>query len=96
MRLIHHQPFTTEEIEFYRQLVFHNLTHGLQNVLEAADHLELALSSEKDAQAIEDAPDIKDGEPFPMEYKGVLQRMWRDESVQAAIARGNEFALPEK
>lgn len=35
MRLIHKVPFTAEEIEIYRQLVFNNLVHGMRLVLES-------------------------------------------------------------
>lgn len=43
-----------------------------------------------------DAPDLRDGDPFPMEYLEPLQSLWKDPGVEAAIARGNEAALPEK
>jgi guanine nucleotide-binding protein subunit alpha len=98
MRLIHGIPFTAGEIEHYRQLVFSNLTHGIAGALDAADALELELSSqaEKDATMVENAPDVKDGQPFPPEFKGALFRLWAERAVQIAVERGNEFALPEK
>jgi guanine nucleotide-binding protein subunit alpha len=98
MRLIHGMPFTSSEIEHYRQLVFNNLTHGMAAILEALDHLELDLhaAAEKDAALIEDAPDVKDGQPFPPEFKDALARLWAERNVQVAVTRGNEFALPEK
>ena len=43
-----------------------------------------------------DAPDLRDGDPFPMEYLEPLQSLWKDPSLEAAISRGNEAALPEK
>jgi len=47
MRLIHRVPFSTQEQEFYRQLVFSNLTTlGLRVVLEAMDDMDLKLSEE--------------------------------------------------
>jgi len=45
---------------------------------------------------IMDAPDLRDGDPFPMEYLEPLQSLWKDPSLEAAISRGNEAALPEK
>jgi guanine nucleotide-binding protein subunit alpha, other len=98
MRLIHRVPFTPGEIEFYRQLVFSNLTYGLKCVLDAMDELELSYD-DKNADAVklvEDAPDIKDHDEFPPEYEEALARLWRDEAIQKTIVRGNEFALPEK
>ncbi|KAI8983317.1 heterotrimeric G protein alpha subunit 4 [Trametes punicea] len=97
MRLIHRVPFSSQEIESYRQLVFNNLTHGLTSVLEAMEDMELEVSPENQhlVQMIQDASDIKDGEPFPIEYRDVLKRLWEDPNVQAAYSRGNEAALPE-
>ena len=98
MRLIHRVPFSTQEIESYRQLVFNNLTHGLHSVINAMEDMELNVSEENQelVHYIEDAADIKDGEPFPSEYRDILRRLWEDTNVQAAYARGNEAALPEK
>jgi hypothetical protein len=38
----------------------------------------------------------RDGQAFPLEYLDVLSGLWKDPSIQRAIARGNEAALPEK
>lgn len=46
MRLIHKVPFTPQEVEFYRQLVFNNITQGLRTVLEAMQDLELEVEDE--------------------------------------------------
>ena len=98
MRLIHRVPFSSQEIESYRQLIFNNLTHGLKNVIDAMEDMELEVSPENRdlVPVIEDASDIKDGEPFPTEFHTILKRLWEDPNVQAAYARGNEAALPEK
>ncbi|TBU48722.1 heterotrimeric G protein alpha subunit 4 [Dichomitus squalens] len=97
MRLIHRVPFSSQEIESYRQLIFNNLTHGLKNVIDAMEDMELEVSPENQdlVPIVEDASDIKDGEPFPTEFHDVLKRLWEDPNVQAAYARGNEAALPE-
>lgn len=44
---------------------------------------------------IELAPDLKDGEPFPLNYLTPLRSLWKDIGVQKALRRGNEVALPE-
>lgn len=43
-----------------------------------------------------EAPDLRDQEPFPIEYFKCLQALWQDDGVKKAIARSNEAALPEK
>jgi guanine nucleotide-binding protein subunit alpha, other len=98
MRFIHRVPFSPHEIESYRQLVFNNLTHGLKYVLDAMEDMDLKVS-ESNLQyidMIEDASDIRDGEPFPKPYYQALKSLWSDPNVERAWQRGNEAALPEK
>lgn len=98
MRLIHKIPFTPNEVESYRQLVFNNLTHGLKYLLDAMEDMGLEVTPENVdyVEMIENAADIRDGEPFPTSFMGPLQSLWADPMVQKAWERGNEAALPEK
>jgi guanine nucleotide-binding protein subunit alpha len=98
MRLIHRIPFDGPEIEHYRQLVFNNLTRGMQALLESMEDMEIKLSDELQEyiEMIENAPDLRDGEPFPMTFFDPLKTLWADGNVQKAWERGNEAALPEK
>ena len=97
MRLIHKVPFSNQEIETYRQLVFDNLTRGMKYLLDAMDDMDLKVSEDnlQYLDVIENARDIRDGEPFPMSYYDPLKSLWEDPSVQKAWERGNEAALPE-
>ena len=97
MRLIHKVGFTTQEIEQYRQQVFNNLINGLRSILDAMDAFDMRLTARNVPyiDMIEHAPDLRDGEPFPIEYLIPLKSLWRDENLQAAYERGNEAALPE-
>ncbi|EIM92063.1 heterotrimeric G protein alpha subunit 4 [Stereum hirsutum FP-91666 SS1] len=97
MRLIHKIPFTSNEVESYRQLVFNNLTHGLKYLLDAMEDMGLEVTPENVdyVDMIENAADIRDGEPFPTSFMGPLQSLWSDPMVQKAWERGNEAALPE-
>ena len=98
MRLIHNVHFSSQEIEFYRQLVFSNLTRGLEFLLDALEDMELQVAEDNQplVTMIQQAPDLKDGEAFPKEYYEPLKKLWEDEHVQKGWARGNEAALPEK
>lgn len=98
MRLIHKVPFSTQEIENYRQLVFNNLTFGLRYVLEAMDDMELEVADDnlKYLEMMAEVTDLPDGEPFPVQYLEPLKALWSDVNVQKACSRGNEAALPEK
>lgn len=102
MRLIHSVPFTPQEIETYRQLIFMNLTNGIGAVLDAMIDMHLTVSednlphSEFILKAMDEGTDIRDGQPYPHEYLHPLEELWKDEMVQNAVARGNEAAIPEK
>ncbi|KAF8879951.1 heterotrimeric G protein alpha subunit 4 [Infundibulicybe gibba] len=97
MRLIHKVPFSSQEIESYRQLVFDNLTRGIKYVLDAMEDMELKVSEEnmEYLDMIENARDLRDGEAFPVSYYEPLKSLWTDPNVQKAWERGNEAALPE-
>ncbi|KDQ17576.1 hypothetical protein BOTBODRAFT_105257 [Botryobasidium botryosum FD-172 SS1] len=97
MRLIHNVPFTNQEKESYRQLVFSNLVNGMRLIFEAMENFEYEIkeSNQKYLRLIDDAPDIRDGDPFPAEYLETLQLLWNDPQVKKAYARGNEAALPD-
>lgn len=98
MRLIHKVPFSTQEVEGFRQLVFNNLTQGLKYLLDSMEDMELQVSRQN-AQFVElitEARDLRDGEAFPDSYYEPLRQLWADENVQKAWDRGNEAALPEK
>ena len=98
MRLIHKVPFSPQEIENYRQLVFNNLTFGLRYVLEAMEDMELEVADDnvKHLEMMTEITDLSDGEPFPVHYLEPLKVLWADVNVQKAYSRGNEAALPEK
>ena len=98
MRLIHKVPFSSSEIEYYRQLVFDNLTRGLCYLLDAMQDMDLKVSDDNLAHLdlIDGTRDIRDGEPFPLSYYGPLKSLWNDPNVRKAWERGNEAALPEK
>lgn len=98
MRLIHRVPFSSEEIENYRQLVFNNLTTGMAYVLEAMEDmgLEVAEQNLPFVDIIRNARDTQPYQPFPRMYYEPLKSLWEDKAVERTYERGNEAALPEK
>ncbi|KZS90231.1 guanine nucleotide binding protein, alpha subunit [Sistotremastrum niveocremeum HHB9708] len=97
MRVIHGVRWPPEEVENFRHQVFNNLVFGLKEVLDALEYFELELTEENKQYVplFESPPDIKDNEPFPMEYLEPLQKLWADPTIQKAWVRANEAALPE-
>lgn len=97
MRLIHDVHFSPQEFEFYRQLVFNNITQGMKQLLETLPYLDLEIPQElePDAALLEDPPDVKDGQPFPATYLEPLRRLWHNETVQKGWLDG-KAAVPDK
>ncbi|KAI5994612.1 guanine nucleotide-binding protein alpha-2 subunit [Pisolithus orientalis] len=97
MRFIHKIPFSPEETESYRQLVFNNLITGMLYVFDAMEHMELEVAEDNlpCMDVIRNASDLRDHEPFPIMYYDPLKNLWGDKNVQKAYQRGNEAALPE-
>ncbi|KAJ7609486.1 heterotrimeric G-protein alpha subunit, GPA2-like protein [Roridomyces roridus] len=133
MRVIHQVPFTEQERESYRQLVWENVVRGVKYLLDSmadmgiempevyanaapkreglegeegktpgddlprhADYPEVGIDEiAADVAMIETAEDLRDGEAFPMNFYGALDRLWGEEVVRQAWARGNEAAVPE-
>ncbi|KAJ7473105.1 guanine nucleotide binding protein, alpha subunit [Mycena galericulata] len=98
MRLFHGMSFSAREIDSYRQLIFDNLMRGVKYLLD--DLLDMGLElppayTHTDVRLIGSAPDLRDGEPFPREYLGPLQRLWKEEVVRVAWERRDEMAVPE-
>lgn len=98
MRLLYHQPFDAREIEHYRQLVFNNLTCGMQALLGLMQDMDLKLSEELQecVEMITNASGPHGGKPFPMAFFNLLKVLWADSNVQEAWRRGNEAARLEK
>jgi len=98
MRLIHHVPFSPQEVEFFRQIIWNNLTHGVKYILDSMEDMELKVSSENSdhVELVENANDIRDGEAYPQHFFEPLKALWNDKGIQQAWGRGNEAALPEK
>ncbi|KAJ6610197.1 heterotrimeric G protein alpha subunit 4 [Mycena sp. CBHHK59/15] len=97
MRLIHNVPFSSQEVESYRQLVFENVTRGLKALLDAMPDMGLSLPEELQpyAEMVATAEDLRDGEPFPRHLFDPLTALWTNPTVKKARQRGNEIALPE-
>ncbi|KAI0286640.1 guanine nucleotide binding protein, alpha subunit [Russula aff. rugulosa BPL654] len=96
MRLIHRVPFSSQEVESFRQLIFNNLTHGLKYALDSMEDMGLEVSPDNSEhiELVESANDLRDGEVYPQHFYDPLRLLWNDKGVQQAWDRGNEAALP--
>lgn len=70
----------------------------MQALLESMDDMDIKLSENHQdyVELIANAPDLRDGESFPLTFYEPLKTLWADARIQEAWQRGNEAALPEK
>ncbi|GAC71948.1 G-protein alpha subunit [Moesziomyces antarcticus T-34] len=98
MRIIHHIPFTDEERENFRRLVFLNLVQGMKTILDVMEEWAIDLHDHANVEHLAlfvAFPDIAEDEPFPHDYLVALQALWNDQGVQTVYKRGNEAAIPD-
>ncbi|KAJ7886678.1 heterotrimeric G protein alpha subunit 4 [Mycena leptocephala] len=99
MRIIYDVPFSHQEIEFWRQLAFENVLHGMGYLLDSLPDLGLSLPATLSSaeQTINNGKHqyMYDDDTFPEQYLGAIAALWNDLTVQTAIRRGGESALPE-
>ncbi|KAJ1028310.1 hypothetical protein NDA18_002975 [Ustilago nuda] len=98
MRIIHHIPFTEEERENYRRLVFLNLVQGMESILDVMEEWTVDFQNDANIGHLSlfvSYPDISEDEPFPSNYLVALKDLWSDQGVQSVYRRGNEAAVPD-
>ncbi len=99
MRLVHYGPFTRQETESYRQLIYLNITDGLHAGISRMNTSGFSVTEENREllrTVAEHGHDLKDDEPFLTEYRHPIEWLWKDPNVQAMYANGNQAGLPEK
>lgn len=88
MRRFYVGKWSLEENESHRQLVFHNVIHGMNELLDAMQDLDLDLSDDNLANMAfvrnHSTVPIPLGTPFPVELYKPLRSLWDDPNVQTA------------
>lgn len=95
MRYIHAKPFSPDEVEDYRKIVFSNLVTGMRAIIDTMDELGMAVqpNSRKYIAFVDNEPSLSTGEDFPKKYLEALRVLWADKGVQDCYAKRNEYAL---
>lgn len=98
LRVLRGQPFSPDDIETIRQLIFWNLAGGARGLCGAVEDMGITVSENvrSHLEATQDMYDLRDGEPFPKDLLEHLKALWVDPSLQKAWKQGNGTALSEK
>ncbi|EME49409.1 G protein alpha-like subunit [Dothistroma septosporum NZE10] len=96
MRLIHTKGFSTQERKQWKVTIFQNLLHAFQVVFGAMEEQEVDFADNDNirfAEIVAADPDIGADEAMPLDCLNAFRSLWEDQGVQAAIKKGNEYAL---
>lgn len=96
MKLIHHGPYTVQERESYKEIVFSNTVQSMKVLVDAMEVLGLSVVSDEAAHAAQlilGVPDQIETPALPSGVAEAIAVLWRDTGVQSTFARAREFQL---
>jgi guanine nucleotide-binding protein subunit alpha len=96
MKLIYTQGFTKTERLEWRPVIFNNVVQSFRAIHEAMQEMGMDFEhpeNEKNMAQILVECEIGAEEKMPQSYLAPIKALWEDAQVQAAIAKGNEYAL---
>jgi guanine nucleotide-binding protein subunit alpha len=96
MKLIYTQGFTKPERLEWRPVIFSNVIQSFRAIHEAMQDMGMDFEipeNEKNMAQILVECEIGAEEKMPQSYLAPVKALWQDAQVQAAIAKGNEYAL---
>ncbi|KAK5135884.1 hypothetical protein LTR08_004534 [Meristemomyces frigidus] len=96
MRVIHAKGFQLPERKQWKVTIFQNLLHAFQVVFGAMEEQEVDFAEDGNirwAEVIAADPEIGPDDSMPLDCLNAFKSLWRDDGVQAAIKKGNEYAL---
>ncbi|KAK6441684.1 hypothetical protein LTR95_002075 [Oleoguttula sp. CCFEE 5521] len=96
MRLIHTKGFNMVERKQWKVTIFNNLLHAFQVIFGAMEEQDVDFAQDSNirfAEVIAADPEIGTEESMPLDCLNAFKSLWRDEGVQSAIRKGNEYAL---
>ena len=81
----------------HSKIIFSNIVGGMKNLIDIMDERGIAVSQENRGfiEAVDSEPPINTGQPYPIEYQHLLQRLWDDRGVRHCWDTSFNYALPE-
>jgi G-protein alpha subunit. len=92
MRILYGAGFSCEETEDYRIQIFHNLIHGLKDVLDSLPQLSIALSFKNlsNARLLASAKGVDYFVSYPTHLCEPLRSIWEDSACETWRQRRND------
>lgn len=97
MRIIHGQGYSDKDRAEFSSLVYRNIFHGMQILIEAMAALKIAYADagNKRFESVVKAVDREEATEITAEQKTALQGLWSDSGVQKCFERRNEFQISD-
>ena len=96
MRIIHEAGYSPGECKQYRPVVHSNTLQSLFAILQAMKKLEISFSDPlrlKDVKLLFEITGNSSEREITFELAEIMQRIWKDESLQQCYARSREYQL---
>ncbi|KAJ3317716.1 guanine nucleotide-binding protein subunit alpha [Gonapodya sp. JEL0774] len=96
MKLIHDNGYSNDEREAFKEIIFSNTIQSMRVILEAMDHLGIALekdTSKKHREVLMALPPQIEAETFPPDAAAAVKALWADTGVMACFDRSREYQL---
>lgn len=96
MRIIHGEDFDEEARLEFRPTIYHNVMKGAKTLVRAMRTLNIQIKEEGNEEFCDILSSFKSSifEPQQfMQYVEPLQALWKDDGIQEAFSRRNEFQL---
>lgn len=90
------KSFSSSERKQWKVTIFNNLLHAFQVIFGAMEEQEVDFAHEGNirfAEIIAADPEIGTEDSMPLDCMNAFKSLWKDEGVQLAIRKGNEYAL---
>lgn len=96
MRIIYGDGFSDAERQSFKVLVFRNCLRSIKALIDALDTLGIALQNPALQDPAYDLLDIPENEFNDIAaHKDTIAKLWKDEGIQKAFQRRNEFQLSD-
>jgi GTPase SAR1 family protein len=92
MKIIHKSGFTTEERTNYKSIVYNNLVSAMRSLIRGAQDLGIKVSHPGVERVMANSEEYFSG-PLTPEMVADIKGLWKDDGIQQAYARQNEFQL---
>ncbi|KAK8922960.1 Guanine nucleotide-binding protein alpha-2 subunit [Metarhizium anisopliae] len=96
MRIIYSRGFQTQERQWWRRIIFHNIIETFEMISDAMNDFTIEFDNpdnEKFMTQILTRQEIGHKESFPQAYFDSIKALWHDTGVKEAIKQCNEYAI---